>query len=282
MFSDLRHQPPPTPAHFAVTHHLVSTSEEADSKKESNTTNDDASIEVVRRPRGRPPGSKNKPKPPVFVTREPDTAMSPYVLEISDGSDIVAAITQLCNHRTTGLCVLSGSGTVANVSFQQPTTTTTAITFHGRFNLLSISATILPSSVTTGSFGGSEGITDILSRLPATRFSVSLAGPQGQTIGGTVSGPLIAAGTVYIIAASFNSPLYHRLPMEEDDHVRSSGGGTASAAREQSPSGGGDSGRHHAEPSSAVDSLSMYGCHLPSEGIWTPTPRQASRHSPLF
>lgn len=158
MFSDLRHQPPPPP-HFAVTHHLVSTSEEADSKKESNTTNDDASIEVVRRPRGRPPGSKNKPRPPVFVTREPDTAMSPYVLEVSDGSDIVAAITGLCNHRTTGLCVLSGSGTVSNVSFQQPASTTTAITFHGRFDLLSISATILPSPVTTSSFGGSEGIT---------------------------------------------------------------------------------------------------------------------------
>lgn len=277
MFSDLRHHPPP---HFAVSHHVASTSEEADSKKESNTTNDDASVDVVRRPRGRPPGSKNKPKPPVFVTREPDTAMSPYVLEISDGSDIVAAITRLCNNRATGLCVLSGSGAVSNVSFQQPTTTT-AINFHGRFDLLSISATILPSSVTSSSLKGSE---DFLARLPAARFAVSVSAPQGQTIGGTVNGPLIAAGTVYIIAASFNNPLYHLLPMEEDDHVRSSGGGSASAAaREQSPhSGGGDSGRHHAEPSSAAATDSLFSCHLPADVIWAPIPRQPPRHSPLF
>ncbi|PRQ30552.1 hypothetical protein RchiOBHm_Chr5g0025921 [Rosa chinensis] len=36
--------------------------------------------EVVRRPRGRPPGSKNKPKPPVIITRDTEPAMSPYIL----------------------------------------------------------------------------------------------------------------------------------------------------------------------------------------------------------
>lgn len=280
MFSDLRRQRPPPPQ-FAVTHHLTTTSEEADSKKGSNTTNDDASIEVVRRPRGRPPGSKNKPKPSVSVTREPEPAMSPYVLEVSDGSDIVAAITRLCNNRTTGLCVLSGSGIVSNVSFQQPTTNT-AITFNGRFDLLSISATILPSSITSSSLEGSEGVTDFLARIPATRFAVSLAGPRGQTVGGVVIGPLLAAGTVYIIAASFNNPLYHRLPMEEDDPARSSGGVSASAAREQSPASGGGDSVHHAEPSMAAGSLPVYSCHLPSDVIWAPIPRQASRHSPLY
>lgn len=279
MFSDLRHQPPPPP-HFTVSHHLATTSEEADSKKESNTTNDEASMKVVRRPRGRPPGSKNKPKPPIFVTLEPDHAMSPYILEVSGGSDIIAAITRLCNNRGTGLCVLSGSGTVSSVSFQQPTTTTAALTLLGRFELLSISATILPSYV--ANLGGSDGSTDILARLPASRFAVTLSGPQGRTVGGIVNGPLLAAGTVYIIAASFNNPLYHLLPMEEDDHVRSSGGGSVSAAREQSPnSGGGDSGRRHAELS-GTDSLSMYSCQLPSDVIWAPIPRQAQRQSPHY
>ncbi|KAI3689165.1 hypothetical protein L2E82_47115 [Cichorium intybus] len=164
-----------------------------------------------------------------------------------------------------------------------PPCTNTAITFNGRFDLLSISATILPSSITSSSLEGSEGVTDFLARIPATRFAVSLAGPRGQTVGGVVIGPLLAAGTVYIIAASFNNPLYHRLPMEEDDPARSSGGVSASAAREQSPaSGGGDSGQHHAEPSMAADSLPVYSCHLPSDVIWAPIPRQASRHSPLY
>lgn len=273
IFSNLRHQPPCPPPLLAVSHHLTTTSDEADFKKEFNTNNDGASIEVVRRPRGRPPGSRNKPKPkpPVVITQEPDSSMSPYVLEVPSGLDIVAAVTRFCNHRDTGLCVLSGCGTVSNVSFRQPTTT---ITFHGCFELLSISSTVLPSSSPPSA---------VLTPF-ANRFAISLAGPQGQTVGGAVTGPLIAAGTVYIVAASFNNPLYHRLPMdEEDDHVRSSGGGSVSAAREQSPgSGGGDGGRHHAAPSTAADSVSMYSCQPPSDVIWAPTPRQALPHSPLY
>ncbi|KAJ9567694.1 hypothetical protein OSB04_003660 [Centaurea solstitialis] len=165
--------------------------------------------------------------------------MSPYVLEVPGGLDIIAAVTRFCNHRDTALCVLSGNGAISDVSFRQPTTTNT-ITFQGRFDLLSISATVLPSSMPSP-------------RPPQTpladRFAVSLAAPQGQTIGGAVMGPLIAAGTVYIVAASFNNPLYHRLPIEEeveeeDDRVRSTSG-----------SGGGDGGiRRHA---AAADS---YGC----------------------
>lgn len=197
--------------------------------------------------------------------------MSPYVLEVSGGLDIVAAVTRFCNNRDTGLCVLSGCGSVSNVSFRQPTTT---ITFNGCFELLSISATILPSSSPPSA---------VLTPF-ANRFAISLAGPQGQTVGGAVTGPLIAATTVYIVAASFNNPLYHQLPMEEeDDHVRSSGDGSAFAARDQSPgSGGGDGGRHYAAPSTAADSVSMYSCHAPSDVIWAPTPRQAPAHSPFF
>ncbi|KVH99697.1 AT-hook motif nuclear-localized protein 28-like [Cynara cardunculus var. scolymus] len=259
------HRPPPL---LAVSHHLTTTSDEADNKKEFSTTNDGASIEVVRRPRGRPPGSRNKPKPQplvAFITQEPDSLMSPYVLEVPGGLDIIAAVTRFCNHRNTGLCVLSGCGTVSSVSFRQPTTT---ITFHGCFELLSISATVLsstspPSAVMTPF---------------ANRFAISLAGPQGQTVGGAVTGPLIAVGTVYLVAASFNNPLYHRLPMEEekDEHIRSSNGGSVSV------SGGVDGGRRHAAPSTAADSVSMYNCQPPSDVIWAPTPRQALPRSPLY
>ncbi|KAI3672597.1 hypothetical protein L6452_38692 [Arctium lappa] len=257
IFSNLDHQPPCPPPRFPVSHYLTTTSDEADNKKEFNTTNDGASIEVIRRPRGRPPGSRNKPKPqpkpPVIITQQPDSCMSPYVLEVPDGLDIVSAVTRFCNHRDTGLCVLSGCGTVSNVSFRQPTTTT--ITFHGCFELLSISATVLPSPP---------------SAPFANRFAISLAGPQGQTVGGAVTGPLLAAGTVYIVAASFNNPLYQRLPIEEEDDP-------------ESVSGGVDGGRHHAAPSTAADSvLSMYSCQPPSDVIWAPTPRQALPHSPLY
>ncbi|KAK3030736.1 hypothetical protein RJ639_036540 [Escallonia herrerae] len=255
------HQQPPSyhPAAAAHQHHQhfqfsreCQTSEEADSRSPSHVTtpttsnkeppttaNDGASIEVVRRPRGRPPGSKNKPKPPVIITRDTEPAMRPY-------------------KRNTGLCVLTGSGTVANVTLLQPSTTPGAtVTFHGRFDILSISATIL------------SGVATSMTTPFANGFTISLAGPQGQIVGGTVVGPLMAAGTVYVIAASFNNPSYHRLPCEDEARNTGSGGGGGNDGQSRSPaaSGGGDSGH---PPGQAAEScgMSIYGCHLPSDFLY--------------
>ncbi|XP_050376760.1 AT-hook motif nuclear-localized protein 28 [Argentina anserina] len=216
---------------------------------------DGATIEVVRRPRGRPPGSKNKPKPPVFITRDSEPAMSPYILEVPGGSDVVDAVSRFCCRKNIGLVILTGSGTVANVTLRQPSTTPGAtVTFHGRFDILSISATFLPKTATGPIPNG---------------FTISLAGPQGQIVGGLIAGALIATGTVYIIAASFNNPSFHRLPMEDVDAPRNS----VSGGEAQSPplSTGGESGGHAPALSCG---MAMYSGHLPTDVIWAPTARQ--------
>ncbi|XP_027187450.1 AT-hook motif nuclear-localized protein 28-like [Cicer arietinum] len=207
-----------------------------------SAASDGASIEIGRRPRGRPPGSKNKPKSPLIITNDPEPAMSPHILEIPGGSDLVESIARFSNRRNTGLCVLTGSGTVVNVTLRQPSAPLgTTVTFTGRFNILTISATFFPSSESSPP-------------MPK-EFSISLAGPQGQIIGGFVVGRLVAAGTVFVIAASFNNPSYHRLPLEEDVRSKSVSGGDG-----QSPSlSGGES--------------CMYSCQLPSDVIWAPTAR---------
>ncbi|XP_047342242.1 AT-hook motif nuclear-localized protein 28-like [Impatiens glandulifera] len=223
-------------------------SEEQDSRRSPVTAllGDGATIEVVRRPRGRPPGSKNRQKPPVIITREPEPSMSPYILELSGGNDIVESVTRFCRKRNTGLCIFSGSGAVINVTLRQPSTTPGAtVTFHGRFDILSLSSTILP--VTAGSM------------VPPTStangcFTISLGGPQGQIVGGIVVGPLLAAGTVYLIAASFNNPVFQRLPMDQD--VRDSGGSGNDGQSQSAVSGGGE------------DGLSVYGSHMGSDVIW--------------
>lgn len=224
---------------------------------EGNGGGDGASIEVVRRPRGRPPGSKNKPKPPVIITREPEPAMSPYVLEISGGNDVVEVLSQFSRRRNVGLCVLTGSGTVANVTLRQPSTNPGAtVTFHGRFDILSISATFLPQTMSYNLPSSANG------------FTISLAGPQGQIVGGAVAGSLLAAGTVFVIAASFNNPAYHRLPGEETSNSASGNEGHSPPTKVS----GGDAGHppHQGESSG----ISMYSCHLPSDVIWAPTARQ--------
>ncbi|XP_047957143.1 AT-hook motif nuclear-localized protein 28-like [Salvia hispanica] len=205
---------------FSKFHHLSSTTpgggggdyQEADSHTPTNAAADGATIEVVRRPRGRPPGSKNKPKPPVIITRDAaEPAMSPYVLELPGGVDIVDSTARFCRKRNIGLCLLSGSGAVSNVTLKQPSSTPAAtVTFHGRFDILSISATLLPPSANSPS--------------PSSPFSLSLAGPQGQVVGGHVVGPLISAGTIYLVAANFTNPSFHRLQAAEHEEDDNSGG----------------------------------------------------------
>ncbi|ERN02882.1 hypothetical protein AMTR_s00135p00017880 [Amborella trichopoda] len=203
-----------------------------------------------RKPRGRPPGSKNRPKPPIILTRDSENAMRPHILEIPSGHDIADAVATFARRRQLGLCVMSGSGTISNVTLRQPTTPGATVTFHGRFDILSLSATYLPSSE-----AGSPG------------FTISLAGAHGQVVGGAVVGSLIAAGTVVIVAASFQSPSFHRLPADDDD----SGENRAAATPPVSTAGG--SGESCGVSSIYSVSATPLGCHLPSDVLWTPGAR---------
>ncbi|KAJ3687988.1 hypothetical protein LUZ61_017152 [Rhynchospora tenuis] len=152
-----------------------------------------------RKPRGRPPGSKNKPKPPVVITRESETAMRPVILELASGCDIVATLSAFSLRRRLAVSVLSGTGAVSNVTIRHPSSPNSNIALHGRFELLSLTGTILlptPSS-TNG---------------PNTGFAILVGGPQGQVIGGTVAGPLMTADTVMIMGAVYSAPEVHHRP----------------------------------------------------------------------
>ncbi|KAG2635521.1 AT-hook motif nuclear-localized protein 17-like [Panicum virgatum] len=177
---------------------------------------DGASIEVSKKRRGRPPGSKNKPKPPVVITREaePAAAMRPHVIEIPCGCDVADALARFAARRNLGICVLAGTGAVANVSLRHPApggvVPAGAIVFHGQYEILSISATFLPPAMSAVAPQAAAA---------AACLSISLAGPHGQIVGGAVAGPLYAATTVVVVAAAFSNPTFHRLPADDDASV---------------------------------------------------------------
>jgi predicted DNA-binding protein with PD1-like motif len=164
---------------------------------------------VARRPRGRPPGSKNKPKPPVIITRESANALRAHILEVAAGCDVFEALTAYARRRQRGICVLSAAGTVTNVTLRQPQssqagpTSPAVATLHGRLEILSLAGSFLPPPAPPG----------------ATSLSAFLAGGQGQVVGGSVAGALIAAGPVVVVAASFSNVAYERLPLDEADDV---------------------------------------------------------------
>ncbi|XP_047982110.1 AT-hook motif nuclear-localized protein 27 [Salvia hispanica] len=151
---------------------------------------------TARRPRGRPPGSKNKSKPPTIVTRDTPNALGTHILEVSSGNDVVESVSAYARRRGRGVCVLSGSGAVSSVSLRHP-----AVALQGRFEILSLSGTVLPPPAPPG----------------AAALSVFLAGAQGQVLGGTVAGPLVAAGPLVLMAASFANAVFERLPLEVEE-----------------------------------------------------------------
>lgn len=200
---------------------------------------------VARRPRGRPPGSKNKPKPPVIITRESANTLRAHILEIGSGCDVFDCISTYARRRQRGVCILSGSGTVTNVSLRQPASAGAIVTLHGRFEILSLSGSFLPPPAPPG----------------ATSLTVFLAGGQGQVVGGSVVGALIAAGPVIVIGASFTNVAYERLPLEEEDPAglqmqqpqgSSGGGGASSGGGGGSGGGGANVGNPFPDPSSGL------------------------------
>lgn len=159
---------------------------------------------VVRRPRGRPQGSKNKPKPPVIITRESANSLRAHILEIGSGSDVFHSVATYARRRQRGICVLSGTGTVTDISLRQPSTAGAVVTLHGRYEILSLTGSFLPPPAPPG----------------ATSLTIYLAGGQGQVVGGNVVGQLIASGPVVVVAASFTNVAYERLPLDEDEHLQ--------------------------------------------------------------
>ncbi|XP_047328729.1 AT-hook motif nuclear-localized protein 23-like [Impatiens glandulifera] len=175
---------------------------------------------VSRRPRGRPPGSKNKEKPPIIITRESANTLRAHILEIGDGRDIFDCVASYARRRQRGICVLSGSGLVTNVKLRQPANAGgqggSVVAIHGRFEILSISGSFLPPPAPPG----------------ATNLAVYLAAGQGQVVGGNVVGELTAVGPVILITSSFTNVAYERLPLDEEQEAVaaaavSGGGGSA-------------------------------------------------------
>jgi len=156
---------------------------------------------MIRRPRGRPAGSKNKPKPPIIVTRDSANALRAHAMEVSSGCDVCESLANFARRKQRGISVLSGSGCVTNVTLRQPTSSGAIVTLHGRFEILSLLGSVLPPPAPQG----------------ITGLTIYLAGAQGQIVGGGVVGALIASGPVVIMAASFMKATFDRLPLDDDE-----------------------------------------------------------------
>ncbi|EPS71487.1 hypothetical protein M569_03276, partial [Genlisea aurea] len=151
-----------------------------------------------RRSRGRPPGSRNKPKPPTIITKDSPNSLRTHVLDILSGTDILESIASYARRRHCGVLVLSCVGNVSHLILRQLGGEERQ--FHGRFQIISLHGSFLPASTA----------------VDASGLTALIAGPRGELAGGAVRGPMVADGPVMVIASTFTNATFERLPLEDD------------------------------------------------------------------
>ncbi|KAH9610270.1 hypothetical protein KSS87_022573 [Heliosperma pusillum] len=153
------------------------------------------SAPAEKRGRGRPPGSgrKQQLQPAPFgrmVSSSAGVGFTPHVITIAAGEDISAKMLAFAQQGGRAVCILSANGAVSTATIQHSSNPNGAITYEGRFDILSMSGSFLLVANDTYRKQGSD-------------LTISLAGSDGRVIGGGVAGILIAATTVQVIVGSF-------------------------------------------------------------------------------
>ncbi|KAE9600786.1 hypothetical protein Lal_00011350 [Lupinus albus] len=216
----------------------------------SSTGHHDNNLALVpaqKKPRGRPQGSKNKPKTPTTVLTQDsdDNLMKLVTIEISIGSDVVEAIVKFAHLRNVCITILSGSGSISNVTLHNPFPHSPYFTLNGSYTLVSLCGSYISNLsvnpyplMVTPSSSSSALIPNHPYSDGVNTFGISVLGSQGEILGGVVAGKVVAASTVTVIATVFKKPEFHKLGInnvndevnggEEDYNSNNNGSGNDS------------------------------------------------------
>ncbi|WCJ22847.1 AT-hook motif nuclear-localized protein 1 [Euphorbia peplus] len=118
------------------------------------------------------------------------TNFTPHIITVNAGEDVTMKVISFSQQGPRAICILSANGVISNVTLRQPDSSGGTLTYEGRFEILSLSGSFMPTE-NRGARSRSGGM------------SVSLASPDGRVVGGGVAGLLVAASPVQVIIGSF-------------------------------------------------------------------------------
>ncbi|KAH7519571.1 hypothetical protein FEM48_Zijuj08G0051100 [Ziziphus jujuba var. spinosa] len=114
----------------------------------------------------------------------------PHIITVNAGEDVTMKVISFSQQGPRAICILSANGVISNVTLRQPDSSGGTLTYEGRFEILSLSGSFMPTE--------SQG-----TRSRSGGMSVSLASPDGRVVGGGVAGLLVAASPVQVVVGSF-------------------------------------------------------------------------------
>ncbi|XP_062073641.1 AT-hook motif nuclear-localized protein 13 isoform X2 [Humulus lupulus] len=141
----------------------------------------------AKKNRGRPPGSGKKQLDALGVG---GVGFTPHVILVKTGEDVASKVISFSEEGPRTVCILSANGAVCNATLRQPAMSGGNVSYEGRYEIISLSGSYL--------FSDNNG-----KRSRTGGLSVSLAGPDGRVVGGSVAGILMAASPVQVIVGSF-------------------------------------------------------------------------------
>ncbi|KAM7494143.1 hypothetical protein LguiB_028752 [Lonicera macranthoides] len=115
---------------------------------------------------------------------------TPHIITVNAGEDVTMKVISFSQQGPRAICILSANGVISSVTLRQPDSSGGTLTYEGRFEILSLTGSFMPSE--------NGGI-----RNRSGGMSVSLASPDGRVVGGGVAGLLVAASPVQIVVGSF-------------------------------------------------------------------------------
>ncbi|RDY02776.1 AT-hook motif nuclear-localized protein 17, partial [Mucuna pruriens] len=160
----------------------------------------------AKRTRGRPPGSKNKPKHASIPGAQlVDPFVKLVMVNVPPGNDVIESIIDIARRGRASLTILNADGMIASVTLRNAQHGAPTLTLHGPFTLLSL----------TGSYIYGNQYSLHLGATPPRplSFGINLSTLQGQIFGGVVDGKVIAADGVNIVTSTFKNPeIYKYVP----------------------------------------------------------------------
>ncbi|KAK4747447.1 hypothetical protein SAY87_014033 [Trapa incisa] len=133
------------------------------------------------------------------------TNFTPHIINVNAGQDVTMKVISFSQQGPRAICVISANGVMASVTLRRDDSSGGTLTYEGRFDILSLSGSFMPSDV-----GGT--------RTRSGGMSVSLAGPDGRVIGGGVAGQLVAASPVQVVVGSFLTGSQHEQKRKKPKH----------------------------------------------------------------
>ncbi|KAJ0239550.1 AT-hook motif nuclear-localized protein 2 [Hirschfeldia incana] len=133
---------------------------------------------------------------------------TPHIITVKAGEDVTKRIISFSQQGSLAICVLCANGVVSSVTLHRPDSSGGTLTYEGRFEILSLSGSFMPSD--------SDG-----TRSRTGGMTVSLASPDGRVIGGGVAGLLVAATPIQVVVGSFIAGTNHQQdqnPRKQHNH----------------------------------------------------------------